>query len=194
VRLQAKATNKGRFLLALDAILASGLVGSLLIVKQLLTRSVAPAHVIPAGTVLVIHLTHPLTSRTAQLGDRFQARLEAVKGAVGIPPGLSVEGECLASRKARRGQSAGYLRLVLSGLRDSRGHKLQIQTVTLSRWGDRVLGANTGLKALPRSTERDFGSQPPQQSQSPEAVVHPEERLSFALMEPVVLSGQRGHR
>src|SRR5947208_11075909 len=128
--LQEHATKRPPIVFTFAAILTAGLVGSLVMVKRLLIGSVAPTQVIPSGTVLAVHLTHPLTSRTAQLGDRFQARIEAVKGTVGIPSSLSVEGECLAARKARRGQGGGYLRLGLSVLRDRRGHKLQIQTTT----------------------------------------------------------------
>jgi hypothetical protein len=191
--LQANAIKRTPFLFVFAAILTAGLVGSLVMLKRLLPGSIAPAHIIPAGTVLVVHLNHPLTSRTAQLGDWFQARLEAVKGAVGIPSNSLVEGKCLAARKARRDRSGGYLRLGLSRLRDPRGHKLQIQTTTLSRWGGRLHGTDTSLEAVLRSAERDSGLQPAQESGSPEAVVNPEERLSFVLIEPLVLTEQSGH-
>ncbi len=189
--LQEHATKRPPIVFTFAAILTAGLVGSLVMVKRLLIGSVAPTQVIPSGTVLVIHLTHPLTSRTAQLGDRFQARVEAVKGAVGIRSSLPVEGECLAARKAHQG--GGYLRLGLSGLRDRRGHKLQIQTTTLSRWGDRLQGADTSLEAVLRRAELNSGLQPAQEIGSREAVVNPEERLSFVLIEPLVLTGHRGH-
>src|SRR5437667_11518718 len=125
--LQAIAPERPLFRFVVATMLTAGLVGSLVMVKRLLIGSIAQAHIIPSGTVLVVHLTHPLTSRTAQLGDRFQARIEAVKGTVGIPSSLSVEGECLAARKVRQGQGGGYLRLGLSALRDRHGHKLHIQ-------------------------------------------------------------------
>jgi hypothetical protein len=194
--LQGNATEKPVFPFVVAALLTPGLVGSLVMVRRLLIGSVAPADIVPSGAVLVIHLTHPLTSRTAQLGDRFQARLEAVNGAAGIPSNLSVEGQCLAARKARLGQRGGYLRLGLSRLRDRRGHKLQIQTTTLSRWGGRVLGTDTGAgaaRAALRVTGRDSGLQLAQESGSREAVVKPDERLTFELIEPLILTGHRGH-
>src|SRR6266581_7410410 len=83
--LQENATKRPPFLFIFAAVLTAWLVGSLVMVKRLSIGSVAPAPIIPAGTVLVIHLTRPLTSRTAQLGDRLHARVEAVKGAVRIP-------------------------------------------------------------------------------------------------------------
>jgi hypothetical protein len=189
--LQAIATEKPLFLFV-AAILTAGLIGSLVMVRRLSIGSVAPANIIPSGTVLVVHLTHPLTSRTAQLGERFQARLEAVKGPAGIPSNLSVEGECLAARKVYQGHGGGYLRLGLSALRDRHGHKLQIQATTLSRWGGRLLGVDTTLGAALRSARHDSGLQPAPESGSREAVVNPEERLSFVLIEPLILR-HRGH-
>jgi hypothetical protein len=184
--LQAIAIERPLFPFAVG-ILAAGLVGSLVMVKRLLIGSVAPALIIPSGTVLVVHLTHPLTSRTAQLGDRFQARLEAVKGAAGIPSNLSVEGECLAARKVHQDQGGGYLRLALSALRDRHSHKLQIQTTTLSRWGGRVLRTDTAPGSVLRSARRDSGLQLAQESGSREAVVNPDEHLTFILIEPLIL-------
>ena len=191
--LQADAPGKPPFSFVAAALLTTGLVGSLLMVRRLLIGSVAPADIIPSGAILVIRLTRPLTSRTAQLGDRFQARLEAVDGAAGIPPNLSVEGQCLAARKAQRGQGGGYLRLGLLRLRDRRGHTVQIQTTTHSRWGGRVLGTDTSRGAALRVTGRDSGLQLAQESGSREAVVNADERLTFELIEPLIVKVHRGH-
>jgi hypothetical protein len=94
------------------------------------------AMVVPPGTTLLVRLTHPLNSRTARLGEGFEARVVSIaaKGAPGIPLGARVEGRCLAVRAP-----SGYLRLTLSGLVDSQGHFFPLETTTVSWWGSRVV-------------------------------------------------------
>jgi hypothetical protein len=99
------------------------------------------AMVVPPGTTLLVRLTHPLNSRTARLGEGFEARVVSIaaKGAPGIPLGARVEGRCLAVRAGGPEGRPGYLRLTLSGLVDSQGHFFPLETTTVSWWGSRVV-------------------------------------------------------
>src|SRR5215471_9370766 len=166
---------------------------SLLLVVELLSHGLSSSRdLIPPGTVLVIHLRRALTSGTAHIGDQLEARLEAVKGAAGISPDLAVEGRCLAARKAIPGNRAGYLRVVLSELRDGRGHRLPLRTTTLSQLGNEVLGIDPSFGAPPKTANLHPGSYATGRG-SREAVIRPEAELSFALVEPLDVTGHRGH-
>jgi hypothetical protein len=162
-----------------------------MLVKRLFLGSPSSADVIPAGAVIVIRVAHPLSSQTAHLGDRFQARLEAVKGTIGILSGLLVEGRCIAAQ--RSGLRAGYLRLTISELRDLRGHRLPLRTTTLSQWGKRVLGVDASSGAALNATPEIPGLYSTPKSEAGEAVITPQAQLSFVLLEPLVAAGHRSH-
>lgn len=171
--------------------LAAGTLSSLLLVKHLSHGSPTSRDFIPPDTVLVIRVRRALTSRTAQIGDRWEASLEAVKGVAGISPGLAVEGRCLAAQKAIPGIRAGYLRVVLSEMRDRRGHRLPVRTATLSQLGNQVLKIDSSLGAAPRIASPHRGSSTGWGSQ--DAVILPEAELRFVLVEPLDVTGHRRH-
>lgn len=177
----------------------AGVASTLLLFSGLKkVRSAAPdaAAVIPPGTALTIRLRHPLTSRTARLGDVFEAWVVSTKtpkGTPSIPLGARVEGRCVAAREGEADGRPGYLRLALSGLRDSRGHLTPLETMTFSVWGSRALEAQSESAELAKPAPqmaREHSSA--SAGESHQAVVTPEASLTFVLLRPVAVAGQQG--
>lgn len=78
-------------------------------------REEAPeAVILPAGTAVAVILEEALSTRTAQPGDRFHARVAApvrVHGRIVIPRGAEIEGHVAASDPAGRGERPGRMQL-----------------------------------------------------------------------------------
>ena len=157
-----------------------------------------PTELMSPGTVLTVRLEHTLTSGEALPGDSFEARvvaIQATKGSATPSPGSEVEGRCVAVRKEEGSNRPGYLRMALTGLRDSEGHLMQLESSTFSQWGGRdderqdsgsaselarVSRAST-LGRLPAPAKARPGLTP-----SPgEAVVTPQSAVDFVVLDPV---------
>ncbi len=154
--------------------------------------------VFPAGTALTVRLLRPLTSQTAALGEVVEGIIVSsavLKGEGAIPPGTPVELRCVAARKGEGETRPGYLRLALSGLRDARGHLLPLEATTFSLsaargyglgfdFWDSLSGENSAPQAASHSS---VGSG----SNTGEVVVKPESSLTFVLLKPAVMAGER---
>jgi len=151
---------------------------------------------IPAGSAITIRLARPLTSQSVRLGEVFEAwavSTAVVKGGGRIPSGTRLEGRCVAVRQADGVNRPGYLRLALSGLRNAEGRLVPLETTTLSEWGERAvelgrasMGEVLGAQTSPFPSR---GGALPRADNSGEAVVTPQENLTFVLLKPVVISG-----
>jgi hypothetical protein len=156
----------------------------------------SPGEVIPPGTALTIRLAQPLTSQSTRLGDMFEAWVAStavVKGGLPVPPGTRVEGRCIAVRQAEGVTRPGYLRLALSGLRDSEGRLLPLETTTLSLWGTWASGLEPApigkvLEPPARSAPAPRGTKGRTEDFA-EVLLTPQENLTFVLLKPVVISG-----
>jgi hypothetical protein len=90
--------------------------------------------VIPAGTAVAVRLDQPVSSKTSQVGDRFEASLEkpiVVNGKTVVPTGAVASGKVTNAQSAGRFKGAAALSLVLDAL-TVQGTKYQIQTSPLS--------------------------------------------------------------
>jgi len=158
-----------------------------------------PTEVMSPGTVLTVRLERTLTSGEALPGDPFEARvvsIQATKGSAAPSPGSAVEGRCVAVRKEEGSDRPGYLRLALTGLRDSEGRLMQLDSSTFSQWGGEsdIERAESGSASeLPRVSRASTPGRPPARtkaspglSPSPgEAVVTPQSALDFVVLDPV---------
>jgi hypothetical protein len=177
----------------LTASMIAGAVLVALLVRRSIFGSGHGSEVIPQGTVLVVRLTEPLSSRTTRLGDKFHGHLDTVKGTVAVHTGLRVEGLCVAAQKAIQGLRGGYLRLALSGLQDREGHRLPVQTATVIVWGNRTEQGGPSPIVTMGSTSRDRPLPTTAEGKMREAVVGPPTQLSFMLIEPLIVTGHQRH-
>ncbi len=160
-----------------------------------------PTELMSPGTVLTVHLEHTLTSGEALPGDSFEARvvaIQATKGSATPSPGSEVEGRCVAVRKEEGSDRPGYLRLALTGLRDSEGRVMQLESSTFSQWGNDDERRDSGSASeLPRVSRASTPGRPPGPAPaaakarpgltpSPgEAVVTPQSAVDFVVLDPV---------
>ena len=156
-----------------------------------------PTEVMSPGTVLTVRLERTLTSGEALPGDPFEARvvsIQATKGSAAPSPGSAVEGRCVAVRKEEGSDRPGYLRLALTGLRDSEGRVMQLESSTFSQWGgDDERRDSASASELPRVSRASTLGRPPAAAKarprltlSPgEAVVTPQSALDFVVLDPV---------
>jgi len=160
-----------------------------------------PTEVMSPGTVLTVRLKRTLTSGEAIPGDPFEARvvsIQATKGSAAPSPGSEVEGRCLAVRKEEGSDRPGYLRLALTGLRDSEGRLMQLESSTFSQWcGDDERRDSADAFESPRVSRASTPGSPPgpapaavkarpRLTPSPgEAVVTPQSALDFVVLDPV---------
>jgi hypothetical protein len=158
-----------------------------------------PTEIMPAGTVLSVRLERTLTSSEALLGQAFKARVvssQAAEGSAAPAPGSEVEGLCVAVRRGEGADRPGYLRVALTGLRDSEGGLMQLQSSAFSRWGGE--GERPDPATVPRVSRRPAkpGRLAASESRhtapgSDEAVVTPETPLNFVVLEPVPVRPKR---
>jgi hypothetical protein len=173
------------------------LTGSLIaigaIVVLLVRRSVFghAREIVPSGAVFVVDLSESLSSRTIRLGQRFYGRLDSVEGTTAIHPGLQVEGVCVAARSAVRGRRGGYLRLTLSGVRDREGHRLPLQTATISVWGDGPGQVSVLPGSIAAQSQKD--QKLTRRGELHDAGLDPSTQLLFKLIEPLMTTGHERH-
>lgn len=75
--------------------------------------------VIPADTIISVHLKQPLRAATAEAGQDFTAILDEplqADGQVVAPQGGEVTGKVVAARESGRLHSAGYVRIRLASI------------------------------------------------------------------------------
>jgi hypothetical protein len=138
---------------------------------------------------------HPLNSRTARLGEGFEARVVSIaaKGAPGIPPGARVEGRRLAVRAGGPEGRPGYLRLTLSGLVDSQGHFFPLETTTVSWWGSRVMELSSEPTAFLYQESSSDRAGPlgiyAGAWKSADVALTPDSVLTFVLLKRAVMTG-----
>jgi hypothetical protein len=177
----------------LTASMIAGAVLVALLVRRSIFGSGHGSEEVPQGTVLVVRLTEPLSSKTTRLGDKFHGHLDTVKGTVAVHPGLQVEGLCVAAQKAVPGLRGGYLRLALSGLQDREGHRLPVQTATVSVWGNGTEQGEPSPSVAMGTTWRDRPLPATVDGKMREAVMAPPTQMSFMLIEPLITTGHQRH-
>ncbi len=152
---------------------------------------------VPTGTMLTVRVARPLNSRSVHLGDAFDAQVVSTKTTDGeplLPPGAWVEGRCVAVRPGDSEGRPGYLRLALSGLRDLQGNLAPLETTTFSKWGSgplEIAGDSGNNSAWAVAPGREAGSASTRTANSSEAVVPPEAPLTFTLLKPAEIKGDR---
>jgi len=176
--------------LAFETLTVVAAMAFLLGIKTLWPEAFPSSRLIPRGTVLRVQLDDPISSRTAQLGDRFYGHILSTQGADELAltlAGVRVVGRCVAARDGQPAGEPGYLRLVLSGLIDSGGHIAPLDTSTVSFWGKQMVGSEAGA-GLVRGGSLARASGPARSAQPPEdAVAAPERQLSFVMLRPAVV-------
>lgn len=106
---------------------------------------------LPAGTVLVVELTAPLSSTTSKLGDKFTLKLSAPvtqNGVELVAIGAAGEGEVIDAARSGMGGKPG--KLILSARRlDLNGHTVRIRGMTLMAGGKDRVDIATGMLLVP---------------------------------------------
>src|SRR5204863_5932402 len=95
------------------------------------------ASTIPAGTLLVVELTEPLSSTSSKAGDHFGLRLAEpieIGGAVVVPAGVTGQGEVIDAKPAGIGGRPGRLVLAARFL-ECGGQHLNLQSFKLGGGG-----------------------------------------------------------
>jgi hypothetical protein len=90
--------------------------------------------VIPAGTVLVVTTSQPLSSKTSQAGQTFLATLaQPVNGERGtaLPKGATVSGTVVTAKTKGKIKGEGELALALTSI-STKGHTYKVETNVLS--------------------------------------------------------------
>jgi hypothetical protein len=169
------------------------------------TNSVVPPGAqAPAGTAIVIRLRKPLSSARAHSNDSFAAVLDeplVVNDHVLAEPGSLVTGRVVEAKSISRMHTPGYMRLTLSSISiDGKPARVRTSSTFLKGMGPRkriaspssdsegaLLGAaSTGTgpvlgDAMLEQDEQDS----PEGTRLREAIVGPERRLKFRLIEPL---------
>ncbi|MGH9796465.1 MAG: hypothetical protein ACRD5G_17000 [Candidatus Acidiferrales bacterium] len=94
-----------------------------------------PPLVIPAGTVLAVHLQQAIGSKTNQAGDRFEATLAepvVLEDEVVVPKGASAYGSVTEAKSAGRFKGGASLNLELDRL-EIQGKPVPIETAVLAQ-------------------------------------------------------------
>jgi len=103
---------------------------------------------VPVNTVLAVRLEVPLSSRTAQVEDRFQAALDQpvrIEGHVALPAGTQVRGLVRSAERAERPSKAGRLELEFDALYlEGRRYDLRVQVDALQERGKQAEKAGIG--------------------------------------------------
>jgi hypothetical protein len=170
------------------------------------TNSVVPPGAqAPAGTAIVIRLRKPLSSARAHSNDSFAAELDeplVVNDHVLAMPGSLVTGRVVEAKSISRMHTPGYMRLTLSSISiDGKPARVRTSSTFLKGMGPRkrmaslppsdgegaLLGAastGTGPVLGDAMLEQDEQN-PPEEIRLREAMVGPERRLKFRLIEPL---------
>ncbi len=104
-----------------------------------------PPLVIPAGTILAVHLQQAIGSKTNQAGDRFEATLAepvVLEDEVVVPKGASAYGSVTEAKSAGRFKGGASLNLELDRL-EIQGKPVAIETAVLAQ-ASKGKGKRTG--------------------------------------------------
>jgi hypothetical protein len=97
----------------------------------------APSNLIPAGTIVTVELTEPLSASKSKSGDHFGIRLSepiVIGGAVLVPAGVTGQGEVIDAKPANIGGRPGRLVLAARYL-ESGPLRLTLQSFKLGGGG-----------------------------------------------------------
>src|SRR5262245_54475744 len=112
--------------------------------------------VIPDGTILVVEMDMKLNSGTAQVSDRFLARIASpvvdASGRTLLQSGTIVEGHVVSVKKAKWGHRSGELGLAFDYVEVGYGRRLPLRATLIS--GSNPIDEEGDLKAK-SSTKRD---------------------------------------
>ncbi len=103
---------------------------------------------IPAGSPLAVTLTRPVSSATAQDGDRIEATLGrplVVDGKTVVPAGSRVEGRVVHAVSSGRLARTASLELELTSLTTPGGETVSLRTSRLTRQGKEHAPRNAGI-------------------------------------------------
>src|SRR5215468_7432330 len=134
--------------------------------------------VIPADTVIYVHLKQPLNAAGAEAGQDFPAVLAeplVADNQVVAPQGAEVEGKVVAARESGHLHAAGYVRIRLSSI-SINGKQIALATNSLIAAGGNINNHSFSFLAGPNSF-RDTGTK--------QASFRPEQRLAFRLTQPL---------
>jgi hypothetical protein len=140
------------------------------------SQSAIPASVrVPEGTSLAVRLRDPLSSASAQPGDRFDGTIDepvADEGQTVIMKGAPVSGRVLEARPAGGSHAPGYLRITLVSV-EIGGRTVLIDTSSIFT----KAGAHEGKTAAIH----------PETNEHREIVLSPDRRLTFRLAQAIEL-------
>jgi hypothetical protein len=169
------------------------------------TNSVIPPGAqLPAGTPIVVRLRKPLSSAKVHPNETFSAVLEepvVINDHVVAEQGVTVTGRIVEAKSTRQANTPGYLRLTLSSiLIDGKPARIRTSSSFFKGISPRrrvaslptdsegiLIGASTTSKvsALGDATDEEDEQEPLSDVSLREAMVSPERRLSFRLIEPL---------
>ena len=169
------------------------------------TNSVIPPGAqVPSGTPIVVRLRKPLSSAKVHPNETFTAVLEEpviINDQVVAEQGASVTGRIVEAKSTRQASSPGYMRLTLSSISID-GKPARIRTSSsffkgvtpkrrvapLPTESEGMLigaAATSKLTAQDDATDEEDGEEPLAEVALREAMVSPERRLRFRLIEPL---------
>ena len=100
---------------------------------------------IPAGTLIPVRLIETVSSDKSRLGDRFNASLDSelvVDGFVIAEKGARLEGRIAETQAAGRVKGVSAISLELTLLATSDGQRIEINTDTFTKHGDKSKGSD----------------------------------------------------
>jgi len=180
-------------------------------------QAVPPELVLPAGTLVMVRLTDPLSSDRNKTGDGFTAVLDqplVAQGWVVARRGQTVVGQVAAAQKAGRVQGVSQLAVELSELVLVDGRQMPVRTelahssAGTSRERDAVgIGATTGIgavigagagggegAAIGAAAGAVAGIAGVLSTRGRATELYPETLLTFRLQDPVTITTQQGQQ
>jgi len=169
------------------------------------TNSVIPPGAqVPAGTPIIVRLRKPLSSAKVHPNETFTAVLEepvVINDQVVAEQGATVTGRIVEAKSTRQARTPGYMRLTLSSISiDGKPARIRTSSSFFKGISPRrgvaslptesegaLIGASTMSKvsALGDATDEEDEQEPLSDVALREAMVSPERRLRFRLIEPL---------
>lgn len=150
--------------------------------SQQLPFTEAKPLVVPAETVIYVHLKEPLSASDAEAGQDFPAVLDEallVENQVVAPQGSLISGKVVAARESGHLHRAGYVRIRLSSIAIN-GKQIPLAT-------NSVIAASGSVHT--RSFSFLAGANSFRDTSGKEAGFSPAQRLSFRLTQPLNITG-----
>jgi len=169
------------------------------------TNSVIPPGAqLPAGTPIVVRLRKPLSSAKVHPNETFTAVLDepvVINDHVVAEQGATVTGRIVEAKSTRQARTPGYMRLTLSSLSiDGKAARIRTSSsffkgitprrrvASLPTEGEGTLigaAATSKVSALGDATDAEDEQEPLADVALHEAMVSPDRRLRFRLIEPL---------